>query len=109
LVRGAAPVTLEVKATRWGPIVNQDASGHPLALAWTAHHPQATNLRMLDFEKATTLEEMLHAANTAGVPVQNFVAADAIGRIGWSLMGQVPVRANYDSTLPASWRMAGTG
>ena len=109
LVRGAAPVTLEVKATRWGPIVNQDASGHPLALAWTAHHPQATNLRMLDFEKATTLEEILHAANTAGVPVQNFVAADANGRIGWSLMGQVPVRANYDSTLPASWRVAGTG
>jgi penicillin amidase len=108
-VNSGEPVTLEVKTTRWGPIVNQDASGRPLALAWTAHDPRATNLRMLDFEAATTLEEILHAANTAGVPVQNFVAADATGRIGWSLMGQVPVRANYDSTLPTSWRVAGTG
>lgn len=109
LVRGESPVTLEVKATRWGPIVNQDAAGRPLALAWTAHHPQATNIRMLDFETATNVEEMLLAANRAGAPVQNFVAADDRGRIGWSLMGQVPVRAGYDSTLPSSWRLPGTG
>ncbi|HEY4369914.1 MAG TPA: penicillin acylase family protein [Steroidobacteraceae bacterium] len=108
-VRGAEPASLEVKATRWGPIVNRDAAGHELALEWTAHHPQATNLRMLDFESATTLEEILHAANTAGVPVQNFVAVDAHGRIGWSVMGQVPIRTNYDSTVPTSWRAAGTG
>ena len=31
------------------------------------------------------------------------------GRIGWSLMGQVPVRASYDSTLPHSWRAPGGG
>lgn len=109
LVRGESPVTLEVKSTRWGPIVNHDAAGRPLALAWTAHHPQATNIRMLDFETATNVEDMLLAANRAGAPVQNFVAADDHGRIGWSLLGQVPVRANYDSTLPSSWRAPGTG
>lgn len=109
LVRGESPVTIEVKATRWGPIVNHDASGRPLALAWTAHHAQATNIRMLDFETATNLEDLLLAANRAGAPVQNFVAADAHGRIGWTLLGQVPVRANYDLTLPSSWRSPGTG
>jgi penicillin G amidase len=108
-VRGADTVTLEVKWTRWGPIVNHDTAGRPLALAWTAHYPQATNIRMMDLELAANVDEALAAANRSGGPVQNFVAADADGRIGWSLMGQVPVRANYDSTLPASWRTAGTG
>jgi penicillin G amidase len=108
-VRDAASVTFEVKWTRWGPVVNHDAAGRPLSLAWTAHHPQATNIRMLDLESAANVDEALAAANRAGGPVQNFVAAGADGRIGWSLMGQVPIRANYDSTLPASWRTAGTG
>ncbi|MGH8177591.1 MAG: penicillin acylase family protein, partial [Steroidobacter sp.] len=75
-VRGEDPVTLEVKATRWGPIVNSDADGRPLALAWTAHHARATNVRMIDFEAASTIEDVLTAANRAGGPVQNFVAAD---------------------------------
>jgi penicillin G amidase len=108
-VRGSASVAIEVQSTRWGPIVKRDAQGRPLALAWTAHHPSATNLRMLDFERATTVQALLASANTAGVPVQNVVAADASGAIGWSVMGRVPVRANYDSTQPSSWRSSGTG
>lgn len=108
-VRNNAPVKLEVKATRWGPIVNHDAQGRPLALAWTAHEPRATNMRMLDFETIGNVQDMLLAANRAGAPVQNFVVADNQGHIGWSLMGQVPVRSNYDSTMPTSWRAPGTG
>lgn len=108
-VRGGEPVTLAVKSTRWGPIVNEDAQGRPLALAWTAHHARATNVRMIELETARTVEETLLAANRAGCPVQNIVAADVNGRIGWSLMGQVPVRSNYDTTMPASWRTPGTG
>jgi penicillin amidase len=108
-VRGANSVTINVQSTRWGPIVKQDAQGRPLALAWTAHHPSATNLRMLDFESATSVKELLDAANTAGVPVQNILVADSTGAIGWSLMGRVPIRANYDSSQPASWRLSGTG
>ena len=108
-VRGGASESIEVRSTRWGPIVAEDSQGHPLALAWTAQEPRATNLRMRDLELATTVNEALSIANRAGIPVQNFVAADAAGHIGWTVMGQVPVRANYDSTLPASWRAPGTG
>jgi penicillin amidase len=108
-VRGGASVAIDVQSTRWGPIVKRDAQGRPLALAWTAHHPSATNLRLFDFEAATTVKALLDAANTAGGPVQNVLAADSTGAIGWSLMGRVPVRANYDSTQPASWRSSGTG
>ena len=84
-MRGGEPVVLDVQSTRWGPIVDHDAAGRPLALAWTAHDPRATNLRMLDFETATNVEEALAAANRAGGPVQNFrrrryAAAASAGR-----------------------------
>lgn len=108
-VRGAPSVFIDVQSTRWGPIIGRDAQNRPLALAWTAHHRSATNLRMIDFETARNVKELLDAANSAGGPVQNVLAADRDGVIGWSLLGRVPVRANYDATRPSSWRASGTG
>ena len=108
-VNGAADVSFEFKSSRWGPIIETDARKGPLALAWTAHRAEATNLRLLDFETADSIEAILDLANRAGIPVQNFVAADANGRIGWSLMGRVPIRGEYDATVPTSWRSAGSG
>jgi len=108
-IRGGEPAFLAVQSTRWGPIVDYDAAGRPLALRWTAHDPRATNLHMLDFETATSVEDALRVANRAGGPVQNVMVADADGHIGWSLMGQVPVRGSYDSTVPHSWREPGGG
>jgi penicillin G amidase len=106
--KDAQPQRLQVMVTRWGPVIGEEA-GRPLALAWTAHRPQATNLRMLDLETASDLETALQVANRAGGPVQNFVAVDATGRIGWSLMGQVPVRGDYDSTVPYLWSTPNAG
>jgi penicillin amidase len=108
-VRGGASQTIEVKTTRWGPIVARDGGQHDLVLAWTAHDPHATNLALFDFESAQTLESLLDAANRAGGPVQNLVAADSQGHIGWTLMGQIPKRGNYDSSVPTSWSSAGSG
>ncbi|MDY6945406.1 MAG: penicillin acylase family protein [Pseudomonadota bacterium] len=99
---------LSITSTRWGPIVLADPK-RPLALAWTAHQARATNFRMFDLESADTVEAALLAANRAGVPVQNFVAVDASGRIGWTLMGQVPIRGKYDSTMPYMWNSPGAG
>jgi penicillin amidase len=107
-VKDGDPVRLTVKSTRWGPIVLPDPK-RPLALAWTAHRAEATNFRMLDLEAADNVEAALLAANRSGVPVQNFTAVDASGRIGWSLMGQVPVRGKYDSTMPYMWNAPGAG
>jgi penicillin amidase len=108
-VRDQPSVQMEVVTTRWGPVVSRDAQGRPLALAWTAHHPRATNMRLLDLEHATSVAQALEIANRSGTPVQNFVVADAVGRIGWTLMGQVPVRTNFDPNVPSSWRAPGTG
>lgn len=108
-VDGGEPETLPVTSTRWGPIIRHDAANRPIALAWTAHRARATNLRMVDLESAGNVEAALLIANRSGVPVQNFVAADATGRIGWSLMGQVPVRGNHDTTVPFLWNTPGAG
>lgn len=99
---------LEILLTRWGPIVRGEPDGRLLALAWTAHRPEATNLQMLEFERARSVEELFDLANRAGGPVQNILAADATS-IGWSLMGQLPIRKGYDSTVPSSWAAADTG
>ncbi|HSN69867.1 MAG TPA: penicillin acylase family protein [Steroidobacteraceae bacterium] len=100
--------TLEVRTTIWGPVIGE-LDGRAIALAWTAHRPRASNLRHLDLEHVTNVEQALEVANSIGAPVQNFVAADANGRIGWTLMGQVPVRRGYDPTAPASWREDAVG
>lgn len=108
-VKGGEPETLQVTTTRWGPILRHDAAKRPIALAWTAHRARATNMRMIDLETAGNVEAALLVANRSGVPVQNFIAADTTGRIGWSLMGQVPVRGNYDSTVPFLWNAPAAG
>lgn len=107
-VRGQPDEKLSIESTVWGPIT-AEANGTPLALAWTAHRPEATNLRMLGLESAATVEEALAIANESGAPVQNFVVADALGHIGWTLFGRVPVREGYDSRFPSGWAAPQTG
>lgn len=103
-VKGEADATLEVKETVWGPVIDTDAQGRPRALAWTAHHPEAVNLRgITGLETARTVEEAMAAANRSGIPPQNFVVADSAGRIGWTIMGQMPRRLGFDGRVPVSW------
>jgi penicillin amidase len=105
-VRGGAAVEVEYRDTIWGPLIDTDLDGKPLALAWTAQHADATNLRQFLLESANSVEQALEIANTAGIPVQNFVVADAQGHIGWTPIGQIPKRSGFDGRLPACWGCA---
>ncbi|WP_420454123.1 penicillin acylase family protein [Rubrivirga sp.] len=89
-----------VLETPWGPITHRDADGAAYAMQWGAHRPEATNLALLDVERATTLDQALDAANRAGIPGQNFVAGDRAGRIGWTIAGQLPHRVGRDGKRP---------
>ncbi len=103
-VAGAPDVELRVRETIWGPV--DEAAAYPegeIAVSWIAHHPRAVNLRILDLETARSVPEALDIANRMGLPPQNFVAGDADGNIGWTIAGQIPVRAGYDATVPADW------
>lgn len=100
-VRGAAPVVLEVRETRWGPILHDLDDGASLALAWTAHRPGGVNFALTELLRAADLDQALAIANRTGIPPQNFVAADAGGRIGWTIMGRIPRRVGgCDPLLP---------
>jgi penicillin amidase len=102
-VKGRADERVEVLTTIWGPVVDRDHRGRRRALAWTAHRAEAVNVELRRLEEASTVEDALDVANAAGIPAQNFVCADAGGRIGWTLAGMLPRRVGFDGRLPASW------
>jgi penicillin amidase len=100
----------DVVSTQWGPLLPDTYAGRSLALNWTAQHPEATNLRWLDLERAISVEAALALAPTLGGPVQNFVVGDAQGHIGWTLLGRLPRRGSgYDPTRPADWTLPDSG
>jgi len=89
-VAGAASEVLVVRETDWGPILRQEPDGSLLALRWVAHLPGAIGSGLAEFGWARNLDELFAIADRAGLPMQNLVAADSTGRIGWRLLGAVP-------------------
>jgi len=108
-VAGAAPETLAVEQTVWGPVVERAADGAPLAMAWTAHRPGAVNLRLAGLETAKDLDEAVAIAGSAGIPAQNALIGDAAGRVAWVIAGRIPLRGAHDPGLPSSWSAPGAG
>ncbi len=109
-VKGSKPLTLNIKETRWGPILGEDTDGTPLALAWTAYSPRAFNLNLIKLEGVRSAHDALDLAPTIGMPPQNFIVGDATGHIGWTLTGNaLPLRAGFNPALPADWSVPGVG
>lgn len=103
-VKDADPVDFVVRETIWGPI--DDRADYPdgeLAISWIAHHTEAVNLGIMQLETARTVHEALDIANRVVMPPQNFVVGDDNGDIAWTISGQIPIRATYDSNQPADW------
>jgi len=103
-VKGAPVETLTIAETDWGPILENDHDGTPLALAWTAHRTGAVNLDLIRLESAKTVHDAVRIAPDIGIPAQNFILGDSAGDIAWTIAGRVPARhGNFDNTLPANW------
>jgi len=92
-VAGDEPVALELRATRWGPVL-EDAGG-TWAIAWLAHRPEATNLELLRAERAGSVAELVALAPRIGISPQNMAMADAAGHVGWTVAGRIPQRAGW--------------
>jgi penicillin amidase len=93
-----------IRETIWGPVL--DDAEYPdgdIAVSWIAHKPEGINLRLIDLEKAGSLNAALAIANTLSMPPQNFVAGDAEGNIGWTIAGRIPRKSDFDTMLPADW------
>ncbi|HEV7671445.1 MAG TPA: penicillin acylase family protein [Thermoanaerobaculia bacterium] len=102
-VKGRPPVQMTVLETIWGPVIDNDHTQRPRALAWTAHHPEAINIPSLELETAGNVAEAIRAAHRVGIPPQNFTVVDAEGHIGWTIIGAIPRRFGWDGATPVSW------
>lgn len=95
-VKNADPVTVEFHDA--GPAVVLDgeeyaadvAAGECAQAAWLATRPEATNFKLLDLERAQTIEQVMALAPAVGIPGQNMVVGDTDGRIAWTLLGRAP-------------------
>ncbi len=101
-VAGADSVMLDVVMSPWGPVLLEDGRGERYAAQWVAHSPEASNLTLIELETVRDLDSALDIANRSGIPAQNFVAGDASGRIGWTIAGRIPARANRDGQQPVA-------
>ena len=109
-VRGGAPAELPLRWTRWGPVIDKNASGapfvfdgHPVVLKLVFTSPEAVNLRFFDLMLAQDTDEALRIASESGVPVINVVVGDNAGKIGWTIAGQLPRRMGKAGSQIVSW------
>ncbi|WNW12881.1 penicillin acylase family protein [Pseudomonas sp. DTU_2021_1001937_2_SI_NGA_ILE_001] len=96
-VKGQAPVTLTLRRSPHGPIVNdalgQNAGQTPIAMWWSfleADNPVLDGFYLAN--RADTLAKMRTAASKIQAPGLNIVWANAQGDIGWWAAGQLPIR-----------------
>ncbi len=99
-VRGAPTEHLKVAETQWGPVIGTDWEGHPYALQWTAQDPAAVNLKLVELERARSVEDAVRIAADFGIPGQNLLLADQSGHIGWTIAGRLPGRGNAEPGVP---------
>lgn len=116
VVKGAAPIHLEVRISRHGPLASDAINANnaelnrspkpaplePLAFRWTALDPDdPTMAALLLLDEARNWDDFSAAMRTFVVPSQNFVYADVDGHIGYYAPGRIPVRERGDGSLPA--------
>lgn len=101
-MRDGSDEILEILTTEYGPVVGRDGDGNPYALLWSGLMPDNFNLAMKDVDGADSVEELFAIAQRQNMPVQNLIAADHHGSIGWTAVGWIPEREGYDGFLPQS-------
>jgi penicillin amidase len=109
-VRGADPVTVDVRATRHGPVIS-DLGGNygKVATAETVLALRATWLDPDDrtpdaawaLNHARNWREFRDGLKDFAAPQQNMVYADVDGNIGFIAPARVPLRGKGDGWLPA--------
>ncbi|MGI9015342.1 MAG: penicillin acylase family protein [Phycisphaerales bacterium] len=97
-VRDAQQRNVQVRTTRWGPMID---AVH--ALRWTALDDGAVDIALADIVDARTVEDAVAVLRRWKGPSQNAIVADKDGRIGWVVTGALPKRRGFSGALPVSW------
>ncbi len=101
-VKGESPAEVELKYTRHGPVLAEDAAHHKayaLHAAWMdiGSAPYLASLRM---DQAGSWEEFREACSYSRIPSENMVWADRQGNIGYQAVGVAPLRPNWSGLVP---------
>lgn len=101
-VNGGEDVTLNVRVTRHGPIINDmvDDLTDPLAFKWTAQEPSRIMQSVLLLNQAQNYDDFREALRYWDIPSLNVVYADVDGNIAYQMPGLVPVRPTSNGLLP---------
>jgi penicillin amidase len=101
-VSGGEPVAISMLFTRHGPVIYEDPERHTafaVRAAWL-EPGMAPYLGSMDYMRAASPQAFVRAMNRWGAPGENQVYAAPDGTIGWKPAGLVPIRPNWDGTLP---------
>jgi penicillin G amidase len=101
-VKGSQPSEVELKYTRHGPVVFEDAAHHKayaVRAAWReiGGAPYLASLRM---DQARNWQEFRDTCAYSRSPAENMVWADKEGDIGYQAVGIAPLRPNWSGLLP---------
>jgi len=101
-VKGAKPVTVELKYTRHGPVTFEDPQNHKayaVRAGWLERGcaPYLASLRM---NQAKTWAEFRQACTFSRIPGENMIWADKKGTIGWQAVGISPIRKSWTGLVP---------
>jgi len=101
-VKGEAPVPVDLKYTRHGPVVFEDQTHHKayaVRTAWreTGGAPYLASLRI---DQAHSWQEFLDACSYSRMPAENMIWADRDGKIGYQAVGIAPQRPNWSGLVP---------
>jgi penicillin amidase len=116
-VAGSDTVSIRVRSSRHGPILNDVvddlAQAPPTALRWTSlEAPDGTLDAIFHLNTANNFDDFRAALRNYGAPAQNFVYADVDGHIGYQLPGYIPIRPRGDDgtrPVPGDGRHEWTG
>jgi penicillin amidase len=102
-VKGAAPVDIDIRLTRHGPVIENgqfDDSNQVVSARWAVNDldlPARAAFRLL---KAATVADVVETLKDWGAPGQNFVFADTNGSIGYWCCAAIPIRPRGNGLLP---------
>jgi penicillin amidase len=101
-VKGEAPVSVELKYTRHGPVVFEDTTHHKayaVRAAWR-ENGGAPYLASLRIDQSHSWQEFLDACSYSRIPAENMIWADRDGNIGYQAVGIAPQRPNWSGLVP---------
>ena len=94
-VRGGRNVTLDIRFTDKGPLLNPllPQSAPPIALKWTLFDPTLNSIPLFQIDTASNWDEFRAALQDWCWPTQNVVYSDDQGHIAYQAVGRIPIRS----------------